>query len=310
MTDFSVLKPQSLARGFTLLLLSFFASGSQAAMDSAYDCAAQPKFIAKTGMQQPVAIDTQQSRLPGLVIKELRGEKRTFRHPSWSISGYLASTVRDRQGNIYAVPTPSIGLDTNPLARRNHVYKVDSDSGKMTTFVELPTDGDESQMNPFGTLGLTLDCDRDVLFVSSVADSTPTTQRGAIYQIDLVTGEVLRRKTEVDAIGLGIFNTGDGKRVYFGDARSSSVYSIALNADGSFGVSTPQYELSLLHLVNGNSTQVRKIRFVKDRLHGYLMIVSETEFAFRLAAHSVQSYRHYKFAWSAEKQKWHHIGFN
>ena len=285
-------------------------AASTEGMRAAYTCSEQPKFIPKVGMQQPVAIDTQQSLFAGLVVKELRPPKRVFRHPSWDQTGYLASTVRDAEGNIYAVPTPSIGLDKNPLERRNYVYKVDSASGQMQVFSRLPVREETTQANPFGTLGLTLDCDTKVLFVSTVADSTPSEINGVIYRVALSNGEVLSKWSGVDAIGLGIFDHGDGKRLYYGDARSSSVWSVGLDQSGDFQQPIePVHEFSLLGLKNGNSTQVRKIRFRKDRQHGFVMVASETEFAYRLTARGVKPYRHYKFIRDKDNQRWQHIGF-
>jgi hypothetical protein len=293
-----------------LFVVAYALSNISSAMDTAYDCAAQPKFIAKTGMQQPVAIDTQQSLFPGLVVKELRPPQRTFRHPTWEMSGYLASTVRDAKGNIYAVPTPSIGLDKNPLSRRNYVYKVDTTSGEMAVFAKLPASETESQSNPFGTLGLTLDCDTNSLFVSSVADSTPTERNGAIYRVDAGSGKIISKLPNVDAIGLAIFDHGSGKRLYYGDARSSSVYSVALSEQGDFiQDEKPLHEFSLLNLKNGNSTQVRKLRFMRDREFGFVLVASETEFAFRLTARTVRPFKHYKFAWNPKERKWVHVGF-
>lgn len=279
-------------------------------MRAAYTCAEQPKFIPKVGMKQPVAIDTQQSLFPGLVVTELREPKRTFRHPSWNQTGYLASTVRDGAGNIYAIPTPSIGLEHNPLERRNYLYRVESETGLMRVFTKLPAQEVASQSNPFGTLGVTLDCDTQILYVSSVADSTPSEIRGAIYRVDINSGEIISVWRGVDAIGLGIFDYGSGKRLYYGDARSSSVFSVALTHNGDFiRPVVPRHEFSLLNLKNGNSTQVRKIRFVKHRKYGFMMVASETEFSYRLTARGVKPYRHYQFVRDSENLNWTFVGF-
>lgn len=271
----------------------------------AYHCAANPKFIRSAGMQQPVAIDTQQSLLPGIVFKELRGAQRLYRHPSWEMSGHVASTVRDSAGNIYAIPVPSLGLDTNPLSRRNTIYRIDSATGIMSIFVELPMFGASSQKNPFGTLGLTLDCDSQSLYVSSVANSTPRESNGVIYKINLTTRKIESQLPNVDAIGLGIFNHSDGKRLYYGDARSSSVYSLALSSNGQFlPTEMPRHELSLLEIRNGDTTQVQKVRFQADKEYGYKLVVTDTEFSYRLLAESHKRFRHYEYVWDNNLDKW------
>lgn len=268
-------------------------------------CVRKPRFIKTVGMQQPVAIDTKQSRLPGVVIRELKGAKRSFRHPTWEQSGHVASTARDSNGNIFVVPFPSISLDINPLEKRNTIYKIDTITGKMSPFIELPIIGKASQRNPFGTMAITFECESNSLYVSSVANSTPSEIRGGIYKVDPETAEIDSQLSGVDAIGVAIFNTGDGKRLYYGDARSSSVYSLPLMENGGFSpLETARFEFSLLRVKNGDSTQVRKIRFLRDKQNGYKLVATETEFSFRLLAESGRRFRDYEFLWDQSSGKW------
>ena len=270
-----------------------------------YSCARNPEFIKKAGMQQPIAIDTQQSRLPGLVIRELLGQKRVYRHTSWDQTGHVASTVRDSDGNIYVVPTPSISLEHNPLENRNTIYKVDSMTGVMSPFLELPLPEQSSQTNPFGTLGLALDCESNSLYVSSVAGSTHDQINGRIYQINLSTAQIESEFAGFDPIGLGLFDTGGNKRLYFGDARSSSVFSLPVDDKGGLNSAVaPRHEFSLLMVKNGDSTNVRKIVFKRHKKHGYVLSATETEFAFRLIADSARRFKHYEFFWNPQNSGW------
>ena len=75
----------------------------------AYWCRRLPAFVSKLDLKQPVAIDTAQSRFPGVVVREVKAQQRLYRHPSWQMSGHTASTVMDSQGNIYVIPVPSVG---------------------------------------------------------------------------------------------------------------------------------------------------------------------------------------------------------
>lgn len=287
-----------------LLLLVPNVSIAEYRTGGVYGCARVPNFIFGLGLQQP-AIDTTVIKYPGVVIRDLQGQQRLYQHPSWKITGHVGSTVRDSQGNVYIVPVPTIGLDTNPLARRNIVYRIDGNTGLLNTFVELPVTKQESQSNPFGTLGLAYDCETNSLYVSSVADSSHDSVNGVIYQINVATQEIVDKLVGIDALGVGVFNAATQKRLYYGDARSSSLFSVPLTSTGNFNhTEAKRYEQSLLALRNGDSTQIRKISFTTDRAGTHAMTLSETEFSYRLNAETGLRYKNYYFEWSAEEQKW------
>lgn len=304
------MKPQVNKRAIQTLCLclsivSIDALAQSAASGGVYQCARLPSFIKAKGLSQPVAIDTSITRLPGLVIRELVGKKRLYQHESWRQTGHVGSTVRDRHGNIYVISIPGVALDTNPLERRNKVYKVDANTGEMQLFVDLPLSESGTQQNPFGTLGLALDCETESLYVSTVAGSTPQETLGKIYQISLKTGGIVDEYSGVDSIGLGIFKHQKQKRLYFGDARSSNVYSIPLSDRGAFRRTVkPEYEVSLLGIKNGDSTQVRKIRFSVGGDGGLQMALDETEFSYRMAAETARRYRKYTFKLDRVTAQW------
>ncbi len=296
---------------FTLFLgsLSYLALAGitpvNAQVSNTYNCARMPLFISKVGLQQPVAIDTKRLDLPGVTIKELSAKKRSYRHQTWRITGHVSSTVRDGLGNIYVVPVPSISLDINPIERNNVVYKIASETGLMEKFVQLPKPSNLDQSNPFGTMSISLDCSTNSLYVASVAGSTPAQVNGRVYQIDIKTKQIISKSAPIDAVGVAVADTPSGKRLYYGDARSSSLYSIALNQDGSFDRSQQKrYELSLLHVKNGDSTQIRKINFFNDQAGKLWMRLSDTEFSFRLAAETNRQYKNYDFAVPFDLKSW------
>ncbi len=271
----------------------------------AYACAGMPRFIQNLDLKTPVAIDTSISRLPGIVIRELQGQRRLYQKESWKNTGHVGSSVRDAQGAIYVAPIPSIALDTNPLDKRNRIYKVHSGSGDIEVFVDLPKPAEQTQSNPFGTLGLAIDCQTNSLYVSSVAHSTPAQVAGIIYQLDLTTGKVLSRFNGVDALSLAVFNSPKGKQLYYGDARSSNLYSVRLRNDGGFTKGqAPQRQLSLLEQKNGDSTQIRKIRFKADPSGRLAMVLDDTEFAYRPAAETMRRYKKYFFILMPETNHW------
>lgn len=292
-----------------LLLACNFNFGQVSAQEyqtgGVYSCAKIPTFIQTLGFEQP-AIDTTVTSRSGVVIRDTQGDGLMYQHNTWQQSGHVGSTVRDALGHMYVIPVPTIGLDTNPLERRNTVYRIDSNTGVMSAFVELPLAEQASQSNPFGTLGLAYDCETNSLYVSSVAGSTNTEINGVIYQINVSTAEVVDQLPNIDALGIGIFNAANQKRLYYGDARSSHFYSIALTSTGNFNrVAKTRYEHSLLALKNGDSTQVRKINFNSTRDGQHYMSISDTEFSFRMTAETSRKYKIYDFQLSDEQDKWH-----
>ncbi|HPY42537.1 MAG TPA: hypothetical protein PLM98_18570, partial [Thiolinea sp.] len=190
----------------------------------------------------------------------------------------------------------------NPPELQNRIYRVDSQTGLMKLWLELPQAAKPSAANPFGTMGLFYDCDTNSLYVSSVAGSTAQQVQGRIYQIDVATAKVLDQLEQVDAIGVGVFNGVPHKRLYFGSARSSDVYSLPLDAQGHF-VNQPRHDFALATLPNGNTTSVRRFVFAKAG-NSYSLQVKELEFGFRLLAENNLKRRYYQFNYAAEQDAW------
>lgn len=264
-------------------------------------CQAMPAFISKTGLGAQVAIDTQQRGYTGIRLLNVQSGK-AWQHPSWDDAGHVGAFARDRQGNIYVAPTPEVSLAENPPALQNRIYKIDAQTGEMALWLELPAVAPPSQSNPFGTMGLFYDCDTDSLYVSSLAGSTPKQANGRIYRVDRASRAVVSQLEGTDAIGVGVFNGVKHKRLYFGAARSSDVYSVALDAKGDF-IQDVRHEFALATLPEGNSTSVRKFEFA-ERQGQYVMQVKELEFGFRLLAENNLHKRMYVFAYDSAVDKW------
>lgn len=264
-------------------------------------CRAMPGFIKNTGLGSRVAIDTQQQGYMGLRLVEPQ-TGRTWQHPSWDDAGHVGATTRDRQGNIYVTPTPEVSLADNPPELQNRIYRIDSQTGEMKLWLELPQVAKPSGSNPFGAMGLFYDCDTHSLYASSLAGSTPQLVQGRLYQIDVATAQVLDQVEQVDAIGVGVFNGLPHKRIYFGSARSSDVYSLPLDAKGHF-INEPRHEFALATLPNGNTTSVRRFMFAKMGT-AYGLQVKELEFGFRLLAENNLKRRSYNFNYQAEQDVW------
>ena len=268
-------------------------------------CRGQPQFISKTGLGRQTAIDSRQQGFTGLRLQDMQTGK-TWQHPTWDDAGHIGAFERDRQGNIYIAPTPEISLTENPPELQNRIYRIDSKTAEMRLFMELPWEQAPSPSNPFGVLGLAYDCNTDSLYASSVAGSSAKQQLGVIYQIDLQQQKIINRLDGVDAIGIGIFNTQKDKRLYYGSARNSNVFSIGLDATGDF-YGKPRYEFSLATLQGGNTTIAKKIRFKKSGGNIYRMTVKEMEFSFRLPAENNPFKHQYIFQYQQDST-WKFLG--
>lgn len=265
-------------------------------------CHAMPAFIGNTGLGRQVAIDTQQRGYTGIRLLNVQTGK-AWQHPSWDDAGHVGAFVRDRDGHIYLAATPEVSLAENPPELQNRIYRIDAQTGEMALWMELPAVALPSQANPFGTMGLFYDCDTNSLYASSLAGSEPKQALGRIYRIDVASKQVASQLDNTDAIGVGVFNGAEYKRLYLGSARSSDVYSVALDAKGNF-TSDVRHEFSLANLPDGNTTSVRKFDFGQDKQGQYLMQVKEVEFGFRLMAENNLHKRMYVFRYDPAGDKW------
>ena len=172
----------------------------------------------------------------------------------------MGAWTYDRDGNIYAAPAPLVSLVENPPDRQNQVYRVDSDSQLMAEWVDLPAALPPSGANPYGVVGLAYDCDTELLYATSLAGSTAGQEVGRIFSIDLASGQVVETLEGIDAMGVGVYNGAQGKRLYYGLTRRPELWSVALDEQGRFA-GEPRFELSLAELPTEGRQTVRRIRF-------------------------------------------------
>jgi hypothetical protein len=265
-------------------------------------CRTQAAFVATTGLQPPIAIDSHQRGYQGLRLVSMHNQQ-AWQHPSWDDAGYIGAFVRDRQGNIYLNAMPNIHVSQQTLKTNNTLYRIDAQSGEMTAFMDLPAVKAASPSNPFGITGLYYDCDTDSLYVSSVAGSGPTEVLGRIYQLDPANKKIIAQLEKTDAFGIITFNGMLNKRLYLGSARSPDIYSVALDANGSFTTDI-RYEFSLADLPGGDTSNARKFGITRNKAGDYLMQVKEEVFRFRLMAASNPDKRIYHFSYSTADDRW------
>lgn len=274
---------------------------AQFSLGTVNNCRKIPQFISNLNMRQPAIDSKQQDHNGGLLIRDMSNNK-IWQDGSWTKSGYLAAFERDNKGNMYVAPLPYVSLTLNPPEKQNQIYKIDTQSAKMDLFLKMPSKEVPNNRNPFGTMGLFYDCDTHSLYVSSVAGSLPQTEKGVIYQIDLNTNQVVSQLNNVDAIGIGVFNTLKGKKLYFGSARKPHIYSIYLDEKGHF-IGNKKYELSLSEIQGGNTTTAKKFIF-KRKNNKFIMTIKETEFGFRLLAENNPNKKKYHFRYSIADDLW------
>ena len=264
-------------------------------------CRYKPAFIKKLGLRDPISIDFRQEEASGFQILEARQNGKKLRMPSWDDAGHLGPYTLDGQGNIYTAPVPYVSIAENPPQEQNKIYKVNTNDGKMKEFVSF-TDNTPNNDNPYGVMGLAFDCETGALYAASIAGSTPKEQKGIIYKVDPKTKEIQDKLKGFDVIGMGIYKTKSGKKLYMGAARSPEIFSVLLDEKGNFS-GTPTFEFSLAAQPGGSYDNAHRIRFMKNNE----MEIKAIEFSYSLIASSDPLRNIYKFSYDFENDKWNFI---
>ena len=227
-------------------------------------CQTAPHFVSEMGVSPAALLGTTIPDVMGIAIWDPNmPDGGVIQHESWDDAGFLGPYEYDAAGNIYTAAVPYVSLDNNPPADQNKVYKIDTDTAEMDLLIDVLAVSLPTATNPFGVLGLAYDCDTNSLYSSSVAGSTPDKENGRISRINLVTGDIESQLEDIDAIGIGVFNSSTGKRLYYGRARAGVVYSILLDSVGNF-VGDPRREFSLVDLGLNTTDKIRRITFPSD----------------------------------------------
>lgn len=266
------------------------------------NCKSQPAFVKNIGFDpNRSAFSTTETRQMGLILleKDLAGQVRRYQHPSWKMAGWVGPIQVDPQGNCFVGPLPVVTMLDNPTAKQNIVYKVDGGTGEMKPFAELPVSDSLSPVNPYGILGFAFLCESNTLYVSSVSGSDRHTQRGCIYALDAATGKIIDKLPGMDVLGMGISYISGKRKLYFGSARTSDVYSITLTSGGKFS-GDKKLEFSLADMGPRGDDKVRRIKFDKPGQ----MQVHAVEFNYNLTAPSEIQETIYNWYWNDDEKKW------
>lgn len=263
------------------------------------ECQKTPPFVASLGLSRNVALSTSERGRAGLWLIEADGAKRRYQHPSWAAAGFLAPIERDREGNIFVAPAPTINTLLNPPAEQNTVWRVDGQTQQMAKFIALPQVAPTNEQNVFGALGLAYDCETASLYVASVFGSTRTAEHGRIYRVDTAKRSVESDLDNIDAFGLRVWRGATGKRLYYGLARRAEIWSVGLDSAGDFSGS-PRLEISLASLGPRGDDKARRINFTPQQE----MLVFGIEFDFNLIAPTEKQETIYRFRYQAASDSW------
>ncbi len=267
-------------------------------------CISTPPFLKQLGYTGVnAAFSTSDKKIKGLIYIQAPTIPNTpnikYQDSTWKMAGWLGPILTDNKGNIWCAPVPVINVLDNPTELQNNLYKVNATSGKMEMYLTLPTTEKVSVENPYGILGLAYNCEANTLYVSTVAGSTRNQQHGKIVCINTETKTIISTLNCGDAFGLGISYKEGYRKLYFGNARNSNIYSIALADNGTF-VGDPILAFSVEGLGPRGDDKAKKIREDKQ---GNLL-VSGFEFNFNLTAPTEKQENNYTFYYNQGTEKW------
>ncbi|MEP6747285.1 MAG: hypothetical protein ABJB86_06150 [Bacteroidota bacterium] len=271
------------------------------------NCKLIPPFVGRLGFNTKKSFfSTSEKRTMGLVLLEAidplnpqAGATKKHQDSSWKKAGWLAPIQLDERGNIFTAPAPFINVLNNPAADQNTIYRVDGQTGMMAPFIKLPAPDSTTDQNPYGIIGMIYLCESGSLYVSTIAGSNRQYEKGAIYQVNAASGKIEDKLSGIDVLGMGITYSNNERRLFYGKARTSDVYSVLLDKKGNFS-GQPQLEFSLSGLGARGDDKVRRIRTGKEgslEVHGM-------EFNFNLIAPTEKQETVYNFIFDPEKKKW------
>lgn len=269
------------------------------------ECKGVPKYIRLTGFEprKPFAFTIgERGGAVGLSLIQFKTEEsqeKRFAYPSWSSAGNLGAVITDKQGNNYVIPRPFINTLRNEPKKQNIIYRVDTYTGLMSPFFELPAENQNEATNPFGLLGITQDCESGNLFASTVFGSTVTDEKGVIYSLDVEKKEIIDKFSGYDAMGMAVVYLQGEKHLIFGHARSGDVYKLKLSDSGKFD-GDPEKILTITSLGERGDDKPRKIRFAPQ---GEISI-SGSSFNYNLASVPDRRENIYVFRFDEARKAW------
>lgn len=247
-------------------------------------CRQFPAFTEQLDLTDSAFFGTNVAGRTGLAIAD-PSANGVLQDDTWDDAGNLGPYVLDGQGNLWTAPVPLTSLELNPPDQQNKIYRVDTNTAKMAEFVELAPARPPSEFNPFGIVGLAHDCETNSLYATSLMGSTPDEQVGRIFRIDLDENTANLVLEDADVMGVGVAHGPDGKRLYYGLARSGEVRSLPLDASGDVaGESRSEFSLATL---SGSATNDRPQRISVDADGNLEIKAVEFNYSLRISGQTV-----------------------
>lgn len=264
------------------------------------DCRSVPAFVKNTPINpSKTAFSTSQERQKGVRLLEY-GTTKVWQDSTWDDYGYFGQLTTSNIGQVFLAPTPMINAASEPDQGFNTLFSIDPNTGVLAPFFQLSPKQSYHTDNPFGILGISYDCSANVVYATSVYGSTKSNESGVIYAIDVATQSILDTYEGVDAFGCMALGTTGEKKLYYGSARNSNIYSIELDKTGKF-IGKSREEFSLDMLGPRGDDKAKKMRFTKGKL-----IITGYEFMYNLIAPADVQETQYTFMYDRANKTWNH----
>lgn len=274
-------------------------------------CKGIPQFMQKLGFD-PVrsAMSSQENRQRGILLIELQDPKNTsgkrlkqYQDPSWLIPGYVGSITTGRSGDIYVLPKANVNTLYNSPKNQNTIYRIESSSGILSAWINLPMKRLPDQQNATGLTSAYYDCESDALIVSSIAGSTQLEEIGKVYTVQVKDISYKPILENIDVLGVLTARLNNEKRLFYGLTRRSEVWSIALdNSNNPIGNS--RKEISVEGLGPRGDDKIRKMRMDTQGT----LIMYGTPHYYNLTAPVIRQETVYTFQYDINKNTWKLIG--
>lgn len=272
-------------------------TGSPGPAGALGNCRQLPMWLSGRGGSPQASLSTSERRTMGLVLVD--PGRPAYQHPSWDDAGWLGPILLDPAGNVLVGPVPVINVLDNPPAGQNTVWQVDAVSEMLKPLIELPPAAAPGPENPFGLMGLALDCETGHVYASSVMGSDRQTERGRIFQLDTRAPKVVSHLDGIDAMGLVLYRGASGKRLYYGHARTPTVWSLPVAADGRLHP-VPRLEFSIAGAGPRGDDRARRLRIEADGS----MLLNGIEFSFNLVAPTEKPETPYRLRYDHGADRW------
>lgn len=262
------------------------------------DCKKMPSFVKTTPLNSGnVAFTTSDKKNTGVLLMDYQNGK-TWAHPTWDQYGNFGQLSISNTGKVYLAPIPVVNVASEPELGFNTIFQINPTTGVLEPFIQLSPKQEYHIQNPFGLLGLTFDCSSNVLYATSVYGSTNDEENGCIYAIDVSNKKVIDQYKGIDGFGCVVSGITGEKRLYFGSARTSDIFSIELSRKGTF-IGNHQKDFSIDLLGPRGDDKAKKIVCKNNKIQ-----ITGYEFNYNLVAPTESQQTKFHFSYNKLSNSW------